>query len=381
MNIWLISTLFLVAMATSACNRRVTGSDKPTEAIAPYYVQRSGYDTVVVFVHGLFGDARSTWTNDETHNYFPELLKKDAELSRVDIFVHSFASPFVTTTYTIDELVEQMRNVFDQQQVFERHQKVVFVCHSLGGVVVRAYLKRFENARKKVSLIYNFAVPTNGSQLATAAQYLSKNGQLKGLLPIAANEFLSSIQNDWRAFDSRPYTRCAYEIQPTFHLVRAVELDSATALCDGSVDPIDATHMRISKPKDEKDRPFSVFRQAFIESASGASLSSPSGVDSDEDDVSRRTVPVDCGQDLDTTIDVELLRHLHPQERVARATASIEKQEYLKTSWIEPTAVVNLFDNKVIARVHLRSRALDRLPTGVCSHIGTALVSVKFQMK
>jgi len=34
-------------------------------------------DDLVVFIHGLFGDAKTTWTNETTHFVFPEELARD----------------------------------------------------------------------------------------------------------------------------------------------------------------------------------------------------------------------------------------------------------------------------------------------------------------
>ncbi|HKX28938.1 MAG TPA: toll/interleukin-1 receptor domain-containing protein, partial [Blastocatellia bacterium] len=42
------------------------------------YIRRNpGNQGVIVFVHGILGDSRSTWTNDSTKAYWPELLVRD----------------------------------------------------------------------------------------------------------------------------------------------------------------------------------------------------------------------------------------------------------------------------------------------------------------
>ena len=43
-----------------------------------HYVQNRGADTVVVFFHGLFGDALGTWRASDAKQSFPELVATDS---------------------------------------------------------------------------------------------------------------------------------------------------------------------------------------------------------------------------------------------------------------------------------------------------------------
>lgn len=156
-----------------------------------------------------------------------------------------------------------MRAVFDRDEIFRSHDEVVFLCHSMGGLVVRGFLKRYQALADKVPLIYFFSTPTDGAHIASLASMLSANPQLHGMIPADSNDFLLSMQKDWRAIPVHIFSKCAYETQDTYH-VRIVDERSATSLCDGPVTPFALNHIDIVKPRDAKDDlVYSVFRIAF----------------------------------------------------------------------------------------------------------------------
>src|ERR1700692_2338120 len=52
---------------------------------ASKYIRNENTDTAIVFIHGVLGDAVSTWTNGDS--YWPKLLTTDHTFDGVDIFV------------------------------------------------------------------------------------------------------------------------------------------------------------------------------------------------------------------------------------------------------------------------------------------------------
>jgi hypothetical protein len=55
-------------------------------APTPQYIrQAAGSRGVIVFVHGLFGDGKTSWTNDRSHAYWPDLLTKDTTFNGFDV--------------------------------------------------------------------------------------------------------------------------------------------------------------------------------------------------------------------------------------------------------------------------------------------------------
>jgi pimeloyl-ACP methyl ester carboxylesterase len=225
------------------------------------YVRQANKDSVIVFVHGLLGDSQSAWTNGSTKAFWPALMKDDPYFNDFDIFVVGYPSKLFRPGYTVDELVEVVRRDIDRSRVFAEHKHVYFLCHSMGGLVVRGYLTRYQNRAPQVPMIYFFSTPTTGAEIASLAGLLSRNRQIQGLLPIGANEYLASVQKNWLAAQFSIASYCAYETQDTYGS-KVVGESSATNLCNRPLDPIDANHLDIVKPRDINDAPYVAFRNA-----------------------------------------------------------------------------------------------------------------------
>jgi pimeloyl-ACP methyl ester carboxylesterase len=228
------------------------------------YIRQKQNQSVIVFVHGALGDPRATWTNDQTKTYWPDLMVRDPNFNRFDIYVVSYPSSKLSRDYDVNELVEVMRRDFDSAEIFSRYKRVYFLCHSMGGLVVRAFLVRYRERIPHVPFIYFFSTPTNGAQLSKIAALFSSNPQFNSLKPTDANEYLASVQNDWLAerLDSKIASYCAYETHETGGFL-IVGRDSALQLCNRRVDPIDANHFEIVKPADQNAEPYKAFLTAL----------------------------------------------------------------------------------------------------------------------
>jgi pimeloyl-ACP methyl ester carboxylesterase len=86
----------------------------------------------VVFIHGYTG-ARETWTNGQA--YWPALLASDSDLKdRLDIYSVVYDS-LLFSGPPIREVVADLEKELDALMVQKRYAKVIFICHSLGGIV------------------------------------------------------------------------------------------------------------------------------------------------------------------------------------------------------------------------------------------------------
>lgn len=126
-------------------------------------------------------------------------MEDDPFFTGFDKYVYSYSSGFSGANYKINELVEDMRTDLDAHEIFQKHKKVIFLCHSMGGIVVRAFLIGHQALAPKVPMIYFFATPTSGADVARIAKVFSANPQLKGLVPLESNDYLDLIQNNWRS--------------------------------------------------------------------------------------------------------------------------------------------------------------------------------------
>ncbi len=238
---------------------------QPASAAESRYLRKvAGNQQVVVFVHGVMGDSDATWTNADTTAHFPTLLAQDPAFAGSDVFVVEYPSPSARRTIGIDEVAESLRLVLDAHRVLD-HAQIVFVAHSMGGLVTRAYLLKYRDAVvKKVRLLYFFATPTTGSAVAALARVFSGNPQFGGMVPMASDTYLADVQRAWLAapeLAAMP-SFCAYEVQNTFG-VKVVDQVSATALCNRRPDPIDRNHSSIVKPSGRGDVPYLALRTAL----------------------------------------------------------------------------------------------------------------------
>jgi hypothetical protein len=192
------------------------------------------------------------------------LMKADPYFRDFDIFVIGYPSSFFHSSYTVDELVEVVRRDIDNNGVFSKHKHVYFLCHSMGGLVVRGYLTRYQSRASQVPMIYFFSTPTTGAEISHLSNLLSSNRQMRGLLPIDANEYLASVQKGWLAAQFSIASYCAYETQDTYG-IRVVGESSASNLCNRRLDPINANHLDVVKPRDVQDAPYISFRTALQE--------------------------------------------------------------------------------------------------------------------
>lgn len=118
----------VLALLGLACPEAET---KPAESKS-FWVRQDEKPRVIVFVHGVLGDARGTWTNTETGAFFPDLVAKEASFNDAGIFVAGFPSPALRTSYSIDQLTEKLYRDLENQGVLA-YDDIVFVNHSMGG--------------------------------------------------------------------------------------------------------------------------------------------------------------------------------------------------------------------------------------------------------
>ena len=366
----LLLFLCLIVCQCNSCGHSKPPSVEPSDYRASYYVRRHNADTVIVFVHGVFGGPTGTWTNSNSGAYWPQLLVDDPSFQGNDIYVYAYSSPYLGQSYTIDELIENMRLIFGNDEVFEKHSRVVFLCHSMGGLVVRGFLKRYQDKAVRVPLIYFFSTPTAGAHIANLARLLTKNPQLRGMLPANSEDYVSNLQRDWRAMSVHVNSRCAYEKLDTYG-IRIVDEQSAAALCDGPVDPIDANHIDIVKPKDKNALPYIAFRQSFLDISK---ISSPPPETTVSGTVqTARSVSVDCGQARDAVASIPPPIEIKPQQKIIEAIASLQEASNLKEQLVEAKGLVNQ-----MAQVHYRVVGLDRPANGECPGKGFAIILVTF---
>ena len=214
----------------------------------------------VAFVHGILGSA-DTWVNGTAT--FPYSSPRTEFSSEVDVFAYESYTPEFGSAPSIPELADQLDEKLQSHKVFASHEHVVFVGHSMGGLVVRQLLLADRALLAKVPVLYFAAVPTGGAHIAETGRQLSTNPQLRGMAQLDNNDFLQSMRSQWGKWPEamKTPTLCAFETLDTFG-VRVVSELSATSLCS-QFEPITANHIDIAKPSQRDDPRYSRFATAL----------------------------------------------------------------------------------------------------------------------
>ena len=148
-----------------------------------HYVRGPERHSVIVFVHGLWGSAQSTWRNHKTRAYWPDLICNDPNFNEFDVYVVDYRTPKLINAPTIEEVAIQTSEEFNTQEFWSRYPRIFFIAHSLGGIITRRFLTKRANdasvaAIGQVKSVLFFSTPTHGSGLAQVASALSQNPQV-----------------------------------------------------------------------------------------------------------------------------------------------------------------------------------------------------------
>lgn len=251
MNRWRLLILLALTGFTIACQLpRVASAGLPSPPpITHHYIRKNGGKRVIVFVHGLHGDPIGTWTCDSAH-YWPKMLADDPDLALADtdIYVASYPTPTRHNEMSISDIITLLRNQMESDRIFLGHQEVVFVAHSLGGVLVEKMLLTYRDIGlyKKVSFIYLFATPQLGSKVADLGSPFTSDPLVQEMRT-DHNFILRDMDNEWKhaGFESIKLL-CGYERRPTKGF-KVVDFASATRRCHDQT-AIDTDHINIVKP-------------------------------------------------------------------------------------------------------------------------------------
>jgi ATPase family protein associated with various cellular activities (AAA)/alpha/beta hydrolase family protein len=102
------------------------------------WVRKKASDTVVVFVHGILSSGESAWRHPGG-SYWPELLQHAPELNSVGIYVFTYYTGTFSGTYRVGDVVDSLKESLRLDGLLKAG-RLIFVCHSLGGIVVRKYV-------------------------------------------------------------------------------------------------------------------------------------------------------------------------------------------------------------------------------------------------
>jgi pimeloyl-ACP methyl ester carboxylesterase len=251
----------ILLISVTGCAHHTYSTSSGTMASHYVLAKQERKNTAIVFVHGVVGESESTWTNDITRAYWPKLLANDPDFDDANVYVFQYPSTTFEKSLTVNEVSELMRSRLQADGVLQ-HSQLVFISHSMGGLITRSFLLKYREYAAKVRFAYFYATPTEGSPMATIASLVSRNPQFKNLYPLEADNYLGDLQRDWLAAQLGIPSYCSYEGRTTFGIL-VVDQRSAAGLCTEPLTPIDENHIDIVKPATKNSDSYIAFKNAY----------------------------------------------------------------------------------------------------------------------
>lgn len=208
----------------------------------------------LVFVHGIFGETLSTWGAAPGKKSFFNYVHESPQMrGKADIFAFGFTSNMLSAgSLDVMEASKKLTESLKFNGVMN-YDYVVFVAHSMGGLVVLHNLirDRNENLMSKVPLLVLYGTPMAGAEIANIADKVANNSALADMFGADKSKFLKQLSDDWKGLNRRPTVVCGYETLKTYG-VMIVPWTSGNVLCSKAAPPIsNSSHITIVKP----DRP------------------------------------------------------------------------------------------------------------------------------
>lgn len=257
-----------VLLGLAACDRGGGGADRSATAVdqgardgtpmegptTPRWVYRDPQHpnpVAVVFVHGLFGDTIGTWRNASGRTMLDYLHDAPDIGDKVDVYAFGFTSLKAGQgSLKVGEAANKLDDYLVRDGV-ARYPQIVFVAHSMGGLVTLRTMIQHPEIAAKTPLLVFYATPHEGAEVTRIAQVIfNNNAAVKQMLPVDTNDYLQQLNEDWmrvRTLTPRPALVCAYETRPTDG-VSIVPWSSGTRNCDEDSGIENSDHITIVKP-------------------------------------------------------------------------------------------------------------------------------------
>lgn len=227
----------------------------------------------IVFVHGLSSDALAAWQT-ATGDIWPTWIRQTIRNSRVALLNYPAPALFYKKESAVS-IKDRGRNLADfLPTIGVGRRPTIFVCHSLGGLVIKEILRNciehgcsIELAANTIGLIY-LATPHSGANLANlgsiVGSQLTVDLQPNSPYLLDLRDWFSSYAQDRRLFVS------AYAETQSLYGTLVVDRGSSDPGVTGCVCiPLDADHSSICKPASLSSDVFQRVRRD-IESAIGS---------------------------------------------------------------------------------------------------------------
>lgn len=168
-------------------------------------------DTTIVFVHGLLSSGEACWKH-ENGAFWPALLKNESGFETSGVYLFTYRTGIFSGNYRIGDAVDSLWEFAGLDKIFDGAKKIVFVCHSMGGIVVRRFIVQYRQflAEKRLSVgLFLVASPSLGSDYAnflSAVTVTMGHTQARALAFSQQNDWLNDLDKDFMNLKSAENT-------------------------------------------------------------------------------------------------------------------------------------------------------------------------------
>ena len=186
----------------------------------------------IVFVHGLTGNAYNTWLHKDPRVHWPsELLRQDIPDARIlsfgfDADIVNFWNPVSNSRLSnhAESLVGDL--VRKRERTNTETRKILFVAHSLGGLVIEYALSHSRNTAEKflhqveryTAGIIFLGVPHYGADLVSWGKFGTR---MVGILRRANKDIVAVLD---------PGSEMLREVQKGFHIILRLRKDEGSEI-------------------------------------------------------------------------------------------------------------------------------------------------------
>lgn len=165
------------------------------------WIRRPANGTIVIFVHGILSSADTCWSNPAGGSW-PVLLEEEAQLKSVGIYSFTYQTDVFSGSYRLGDAVDALKEHMRLDGA-DNSKRLIFVCHSMGGIVVRKYLVERQaeliSGQKEIGL-FLVASPSLGSSyadwLAPLAAFMG-HAQASALRFVRGNDWLMDLDKEF----------------------------------------------------------------------------------------------------------------------------------------------------------------------------------------
>jgi hypothetical protein len=91
-----------------------------------------------VFLHGVLSSGEACWRH-ANGTFWPELLAREEAVAEAGVYVFTYKTGFFSGTYSLGDVVDALKEHMHLDHVM-KSRRIVFVCHSMGGIVARRFV-------------------------------------------------------------------------------------------------------------------------------------------------------------------------------------------------------------------------------------------------